>query len=184
LSAGAFALIVAGAAATDRKTALVVPLAVVLYIAWYRPRQVLRLAPLGLVVLVGLVHVAAPGALGFFANVTKAQNSASTTHRESDFTNLEPDVLAHPLLGRGFGTVDPIKQPSQFRINDDEYLDELWQVGVLGLLAFVWMILAPVVIARSAIRSRDPTISSLALATSGGCVAFLVACPLFDALSF
>ncbi len=183
LNAAAFALMVAGALATDRKTALVVPVAVVIYIACYRPRQVLRLAPIGLVVLVGLVHVASPGALGTVLDLHSATTSNSTTHRVGDFTNVAPDVLAHPVIGRGFGTLNP-EQPSQFRINDDEYIDEIWQVGAVGLLAFIWMILAPVVIARTAIRTRGPTVASLALATSGGCVAFLVVCALFDALSF
>ncbi len=54
----------------------------------------------------------------------------------------------------------------------------------MGLLAFMWMILAPVIAARRAIRSREPEIASLALASSSGCVAFLVVCVLFDALSF
>jgi hypothetical protein len=182
LNAGAFALMIAGALATDRKTALVVPVAVVLYIALYRPRQMLRLAPLGLVVLVGIVHFASPGALGTVLAVNQAASSSSTTHRVDDFANVVPDVLAHPVLGRGFGTINT-ERPSQFRINDDEYIDELWEVGFLGLLAFVWMILAPIVIARSAIKARGPT-ASLALATSAACVAFLFACSLFDALAF
>jgi hypothetical protein len=182
-NAAAFALISAGAMATDRKTALLVPVALLVYIAWYRPRQVLRLAPVGLVVLAAVVHVASPGALGTMLNFNRAINSNSTAHRIGDFTDVAPDVLAHPIVGRGFGTLNP-QQPDQFRINDNEYIDELWQVGAVGLLAFIWMILAPVVIARRAIRARGPTIGSLALATSGGCIAFLVACALFDALSF
>lgn len=183
LNAAAFGVMLAGAMATDRKTALIVPIAVVIYFACYRPRQVLRLAPLGIVVLAAAVHFAAPGALGTVLNVNRAETSRSTTHRLGDFTNLAPDVLAHPVLGRGFGTLNPDKS-SEFRINDNEYLDEVWQVGVFGLLAFLWMILAPVALARSAIRTRGPTVASLALASSGGCVAFLVVCALFDALSF
>jgi hypothetical protein len=183
LNAAAFALMFAGAMATDRKTALFVPVAVVIYIACYRPRQVLRLAPLGLLVLVGVVHLASPGALGKVLDLQQAASSDSTTHRILDFTDVEPDIFAHPVLGRGFGTLNP-EQPSQFRINDNEYIDELWEVGVVGLLAFLWMILTPVITARAAIRSRGPTIASLALATSAGCIAFLVVCALFDALSF
>jgi hypothetical protein len=176
-------LLMAGAAvATDRKTALLVPLALLLYTGCYRPRQVLRLVPVGLVVFIGLAHVAAPGTLGTLLNVNADVTSGSTAHREGDFTDLRPDVLAHPLLGRGYGSIVP-DDPSEFRINDDQYLDELWEVGVIGLLAFVWMILAPVVLARSAIRSRGPT-ASLALAASGGCVAFLVVCALFDSMGF
>jgi len=183
LNAAAFVLMVGAALATDRKTALLVPIAVVIYIACYRPRQVLRLAPLALVVLVGAVHFASPGALGTVLNLNRDVNSNSTTHRVGDFTDVAPDVLAHPVIGRGFGTLNP-DQPAQFRINDNEYIDELWEVGVLGLLAFVSMILTPVIIARRAIRSRGRTIGSLALATSGGCIAFLVVSALFDALSF
>jgi len=183
LNSAAFALMVAGAMATDRKTALVVPVAVVIYIGCYRPRQVLRLAPLGLVVLAGLVHVASPGALGTILAVNEAASSDSTTHRVGDFTDVAPDIMAKPVLGRGFGTLNP-EQPSQFRINDNEYIDEIWEVGAVGLLVFVWMILAPVALARSAIRTRGPTVASLALAASAGCVAFFVVCALFDALSF
>jgi hypothetical protein len=183
LNAAAFALMLAGAMATDRKTALLVPLAVVIYIACYRPRQVLRLVPLGLVTLVAVVHFASPGALGSVLSLNKAVNSNSTAHRVGDFTDIAPDVLARPLLGRGFGTLNP-DQPSQFRINDNEYIDELWEVGAFGLVAFLWMILAPVFSARAAIRTRGPTVASLALATSGGCIAFLVVCALFDAFSF
>ena len=183
LNGTAFAVMFAGAMATDRKTALLVPVAVILYIAVYRPRQVLRLAPVGIVVLVGFVHLASPGALGTVLDVNAAVNSNSTTHRVGDFTDVAPDIDAHPLTGRGYGTLDP-DRPQEFRINDNEYIDELWQVGALGLLAFIGMILAPVISARRAIRGRDPTAASLALASSAGCIGFLVVCMLFDALSF
>ncbi len=183
LNAAAFTLMVAGSMATDRKTARVAAAAVLLYITLYRPRQVLRFAPVGLVLLALVVHVAAPGAIGTVANLRAVATSKSTTHRVGDFTDIVPDVLAHPVLGRGFGTLNP-EQPSQFRINDDEYIDELWEVGFVGLAAFLWMIITPIILASSAIRTRGPTISSLALAASGGCVAFLVVCALFDALSF
>jgi O-Antigen ligase len=183
LNAAAFALMLVAAMATDRKTALLVPVAVVIYLALYRPRQILRLLPIGLVVLVGLVHLASPGSLGTLLDLNRALNSNSTTHRASDITNVTPDVLAHPVLGRGFGTLNE-EQPDQFRINDNEYIDEIWQVGVVGLLAYVWMILAPVFTARRAIRARAPDVAALALAASAGCVAFLVVSVLFDALSF
>jgi hypothetical protein len=183
LNGAAFVLMLAGAVATDRKTALLVPLALLVYLTFYRPRQILRYLPVGLVVALGMVHVLAPGALGAVIDVTSAANSNSTTHRAGDFNALSPDEHAHPVLGRGFGTVNE-EEPDDFRINDDQYLDEIWEVGALGLVAYAFMILAPVFAARRAIRSRDPAISSLALAASGGCFAFFVVCALFDALSF
>lgn len=183
LNALAFALMLAGAAATDRKTALLVPVAVVLYFAIYRPRQVLRLAPLGAVLLLLLIHLSSPGAIGSLLSPTSGFESSSTQHRISDFEDVTPDVLAHPLLGRGFGTLDP-EQTNVFRINDDEYVDEIWEVGAIGLAAYLFMILAPVVVVRRAIRSRDPAVAPLALAASAGCVAYFVANALFDAMSF
>jgi O-antigen ligase len=109
--------------------------------------------------------------------------SNSTQHRANDLEDLLPDFLAHPVIGRGFGTIEP-DAPLSFRINDDEYLDEMWQVGIVGLLAYLWMILAPVISAHRAIRTRALPESSLALAAAGGCVAYLVASALFDAFSF
>jgi hypothetical protein len=55
---------------------------------------------------------------------------------------------------------------------------------VAGLLAYMWMILAPVVAARRAIRGRDPTRSLLALAASGGCIGFFAVNALFDTLPY
>ena len=183
LNTAAFALMVAGAMATDRKTALLVPVALIVYIACYRPREMLRLAPVGLIVLVGVIHFASPHSLGTIFNLNRNVNSKSTEHRASDFGNLAPDIKSHPVLGRGFGTIS-YEEPSQFRVNDDEYLDQVWEVGFVGLLAFVSMILAPVFLARKTIRGREPPAASLALAGSAACVAFLAACALFDALGF
>jgi hypothetical protein len=182
LNAAAFALMLAAAAATDRKSALLVPVAIVAYMAFYRPRQVLRLAPIGLVLLVVMVHLASPGALGTLLS-RGAVESSSTTHRIADFTDVEPDILAHPIIGRGFGTLNP-EEPTVFRINDNEYIDELWEVGFVGLAAYLLMIAAPAIVARRAIRAGDPTVAPLALAASAGCVAYLAANGLFDAMSF
>jgi hypothetical protein len=174
-------LLVSGAMATSKRTALVVPFAVILYVTVCRPRQMLRYLPIGLVCGVILVHLASPGSLGEILNPNTT--TLSTAHRSDDLSSLMPDVLTHPALGRGFGTLDP-DQPAQFRINDDEYLDELWEVGFLGLGAYLWLILAPIALARAAIKARDPTTEPLTLGTSAGCVAYLVVNVLFDAMSY
>ncbi|HLI32043.1 MAG TPA: O-antigen ligase family protein [Solirubrobacteraceae bacterium] len=178
----AFVLMLAAGASTDRKSALVVPAAVVLFVAWHRRRQMLRLAPLGAVLLVAMVHLASPGALGTLFS-SETLTSSSTSHRLGDLTNVMPDILAHPLLGRGYGTLDP-EQPRVFRINDNEYIDEIWEDGVAGLIAYLFMILAPIILARRAISGGDALRSSLALAGAAGCVAYLVVNALFDAMSF
>jgi O-antigen ligase len=177
-------LMLAAAAATDRKTALLVPAALILYIALYRPRMLVRFAPAWLLVVPIVIHFAAPGALGALLHPNSAAASGSTTHRLADFSSLTPDLNVHPILGRGYGTTDPATQPENYRINDNQYLDVLDEVGVIGLVAYAWMILSPVVAARRAIRGLDRAAASLALAAAAGCVAFLVLNTLFDTLAF
>jgi O-Antigen ligase len=182
LNAIAFALMLAAAVATERKTAIVVPLAVLVFLFYHRPRQMVRLLPLG-AVLLAFVHIAAPGSLGNVLDINKALNSDSTSHRESDFEAIMPDILAHPVIGQGFATIDTTRE-TESRILDDEYLDELLQVGVIGLVAYLAMILSPILLTRRVIRSGDPLRAPPALAAAAGCVAFLVVNGLFDALSF
>jgi fumarate reductase subunit D len=177
-------LMVVAATATDRKTALIVPIVLLLYVGFYRPRFLLRIAPVCLLLVPLAIHFAAPGALGTILNPGAAAHSDSTTHRIGDFSPVVPDINVHPILGRGYGATDPIGQPSMYRINDDQYVDMIQQVGILGLVAYLWMILAPIVVSRRAIRGRDGPGASLALATSAGCVAFLVVNALFDTMSF
>ena len=181
--AAVFGLLFCAAMSTDRKTAAVVPVMFILYLTWYRRRQLAKFLPLGAVALVAVVHFSAPGALGAIFTSQNA-TSSSTEHRVGDFSGVMPDLLAHPVFGRGFGSFDP-DQPQLFRINDDEYIDEIDEVGIIGLLAYLGMILAPVVAARRTIRSDpDPEMRALALAASAGCIAYLVVNGLFDAMSF
>ena len=170
------------AISTDRKTAVVVPVSMVLYIAWYRRDLARRYLPLGLIMLIPIIHFASPGTLGLVFNENQASNS-STQHRAGDFSSIVPDVLAHPLVGRGYGTLDP-DDPYVFRINDNEYLDEIWEVGLLGVLAYAGMILAPVIAARRTIRYGSHDDSQHALAATAACVGYLVVSALFDAMSF
>ena len=85
----------------------------------------------------------------------RALAAARPNTASGDFSDVAPDMLAHPVIGRGFGTLDS-EQSNDFRINDDEYIDEIWEVGIVGLLAYLFMIMAPVIAARRAIRTRDP----------------------------
>ena len=59
----AASILLAGAISTYRKTALIAPVVVILTLAYFRRRELLRLAPLALVVLVG-IHLLSPGAFG------------------------------------------------------------------------------------------------------------------------
>jgi polysaccharide biosynthesis protein PslJ len=164
-------VILAGAFATQRKSALVVPVAVVVAMVAMRPRQALRLAPVGVVMLLAM-PVIAPGALGSIRNqlfTSQLQQSNSTTGRTQDYAAVQPDLAAHPALGRGYGSYDPHK----YRIIDNQYIGLAIETGFAGVAA-----------ARPAMRSGDPERGPPALAAACAAVAIGVAAALFDVFAY
>jgi hypothetical protein len=174
-------LLFAGAFATFRKSGLLAPLAVIATIAYYRRRELLKLAPVGLAVLV-LVPVLAPGAVATTIGAFSSSGLGSTTvsDRTSDYDAIRPDVWTNLLFGRGWGTYDH----TTYRILDSEVLHRLIEMGVFGLLAYVFMIGSVVVVARSTITERDRTWAPLALIGAAGAVSFGVVSTLYDTMSF
>ncbi|MGC1852491.1 MAG: O-antigen ligase family protein [Solirubrobacterales bacterium] len=175
-------IIVTGALVTQRKSGTVIPAFVLLALFALRPRQLLRLAPFGIVAL-ALAFAVAPGIFSSLQEFGRADSRTSTAGRTSDYPAIVPDLLSNPLLGRGYGTLDSAKS-NTYRILDNEYLGQVYQVGILGLIAFLAMIVTPLFVVRSVLRSDHPMRGPPALAAGAGCLAFGVACVLYDILSF
>lgn len=174
-------LLLGASLATGRKTALVAPVAAFAVLAAYN-RRMLRAAPVALVVLIPAIHFAAPGALGTFGILATAGSSDSTTQRIADYSGITPDILSHPIVGQGYGSLDS-DNTRWYRILDNQYLDVLFQVGILGLLGYLAMVIAPLVTAHGVIRragGRAPPI----VAAAAGCAAYAVVSGTFDAMSF
>jgi O-antigen ligase len=178
----AIGVILAASLATARKTAVVAPLGAIAVLAVYK-RQLLRWLPLVLVLMVPFIHFTSPGALGTVDSLLSAGSETSTQGRTSDYAAIQPDVATHPLLGRGYGTLDP-DNPRWYRILDNEYLGELYQAGFLGMLAYLGMVLAALAVAHRAIRRRSPMRASPLIAAAAGCAAYGVVSATFDAMSF
>jgi hypothetical protein len=151
----AIGLLLAGGVATSRKTSLVAPAAAILLLMAYRPRAVGRsLLTLALVLGV-LVHFTSPGALGSVASQLEPGHVGgvlTTTDRTARYDAVRPDVLRHPLLGRGFQSYDPHK----YRILDNEYLGLLITVGLLGLGAYIAILATVIASAHRTVRSHSP----------------------------
>jgi len=175
-------IIVTGALATQRKSGAVIPAFVLLTLFALRPRQLLRLAPYGVIAL-ALALAVAPGVFSSVQEFGHADSRTSTAGRTTDYPAIVPDLLSHPLLGRGYGTLDS-ERADTYRVLDNEYLGEVFQVGGLGLLAFLAMIVTPLFVVRSVLQSDSPMRGPPALAAAAGCLAFGVACGLYDILSF
>jgi hypothetical protein len=175
-------LIIAGALITQRKSGAVVPAMALLALFVFRPRQLLRLAPFGVVAL-AVAFALTPGIFSTVRELGQTNNQVSTEGRKADYPAVVPDLLTRPVLGRGFGTLDS-ERVDTYRILDNEYLGQVIQVGALGLLAFLGMIVTPLFVARSLLRSDDPVRGPPALAAAAACLAFGVACSLYDILTF
>ena len=174
-------LLLAAMFATYRKSALLAPVSVIATLAYFRRRELLKLAPLALV-LVLLVHVLAPGAIGKTTSQFDPSKLGVTTvsDRSADYDAVRPDLWTHLAFGRGWGSYDH----DTYRILDSELLHRTIEMGLVGLLAFMFMVLAVVAAARKTINSRDPDLAPLALVGAAAAISFGVVSTLFDVLSF
>lgn len=190
LFAGATGVILLGGLATVRKTGTVAPIVSLVVFTAYRPREMLRLAPLGLIVVAASV-TASPGALTGLRFEFNNTSGDSTTGRTDDYDAVQPDLLAHPALGRGYGTYDPkvqrtkVRDRRRHRFLDNEYLLLAIEIGVLGLAAYALIFVSGLLLAHRLARERfDQMRSGPALAAVGAVAVFAIGNALFDVLAF
>ena len=182
LVSGAAVLILFGAMlATYRKSALLAPLTIIIVLAIFRRREMLRLAPLGIGALIAMPLVA-PNALGSIIGQFRPTKLGVSTvsDRVSDYDAIRPDLLSHPLLGRGYGAYEH----TSYRTLDNDLLMRVVETGLIGLSAYVVMLIGVVVIAAPVIRARRPEWAGAALSVAAASAAFLVLSVLFDVMSF
>jgi hypothetical protein len=174
----AAALLLAASVSTERKSGLIGPAAVLLTFAVLRRRQAIRLLPLG-ALLVLVIHVAAPGALGGVSKqLAPSRLSVATVDvRVIRYDASRPDAWTHLALGQGYGTYD-------VRVLDNELLDRLLEGGVLGLGAYLLMLLAVMGVAFARARSRDPDDAMIGLVALSAAAGVLVLSATFDAMGF
>ena len=178
-------LIGAAAVATFRKSGLLAPLAAGVTLVWLARREALRLAPLALVVAL-VLPFASFQALGSVTGQLDAGNLDVPTvgDRVSDYNAVRPDFLSHPLLGAGFGSYEHATNPGENRILDSDLLTRLVEMGVIGLAAFLAMIVVVAATAARMAREREPLTRGPATAIAAAAVAFGVLSAFFDEWSF
>jgi hypothetical protein len=174
------ALLMAAMVSTFRKTALIAPVSVCLTFAYFRRGELLKLAPLG-IVLVLLIQVLSPGALtGVTSQLDRSRLGVTTvSDRTADYDAVRPDLWTHLAFGRGYGSYEH----TSYRLLDMELLRQIIEVGVIGLIVYALMAIAVVAVARGPIRARGPD-APVALAVAAAAVCFLVVSTLFDVMSF
>jgi hypothetical protein len=178
----AMAILFAAMFATERKSSLLAPAAVMLTLAYFRRRELLSLAPLGLVIVV-LVTALSPGAIrGVVNQFVRADNThvATVSDRTADYDAIRPDLWSHLAFGRGYGSYEH----NTYRILDSEILSLGIETGVLGLAAFVLIGLSVILVARKTVALRDPRWSPPALWGVAAGVCLLVVSTLYDLMAF
>jgi O-antigen ligase len=142
-----------------------------------------RLAALGAIV-VGIIgiQVTIPGMVRSLNNLFFAIGTdASTTSRTSAFSNAAPFISAHPLVGTGFGTF----MPNVFFFTDDQYLNSVIEIGLVGALILLALFVTGWVLARAGRRqSRDPETRHLGQCLAASSAVIAVSYATFDALYF
>jgi polysaccharide biosynthesis protein PslJ len=183
LYAIATGLILGASFATIRKTGAVGMGTGLLVLFLYRPRAMLRLLPLGLAALV-IIQFSAPGAVtrvkAQFVGGNLTAEKSTAKGRTRDYESVWPDILQHPVFGRGYGSYTP----DQYRYLDNEYLQRLVETGIVGALAYLLVVLAVVFTAHLTTRSKDPARSATAIAIVAAAAVYGVTNSTYDQLSF
>jgi O-antigen ligase len=172
------ALLIAAVMSTERKSGLLALVAVILTLGFFRRRQLLPLAPLG-VIMVVVVKFLTPGAIGSVTSQLAPSQLATGTvdDRVIRYDAIRPDMWAHLIFGQGFGTYT-------VRVLDNELLSRLVEGGVVGLSAYVLMLLTIVLVAAGLIRRRVPVAASVGLVAACAAASALVLSALYDFMAF
>lgn len=190
----AAAALVVGVLSTVSRTGVVMLLVVGLVFFWLRRREVTRLWPALLPVLV-ITHFAVPGTLGSLKQAFLPQDglvaeqrgsagSCSSSGRVADLAPTLAEVGEKPFLGYGFGTRITTGPDFNACILDNQWLGTLVEVGVFGALAWLLLFLAVLRRLGKAAKSDDSPLGWLLVAVTAGIAAYAVGMFTFDALGF
>lgn len=151
----------------------------ILFPTW--PRAVKIRAMIAAIGLFIAVYALVPGMIGtlryLFANITEDPSAQS---RASSYGLVVDFFLRSPLLGRGFGTFLPT-----YRILDNQYLQLLMDIGLIGLCAFLAVLLSSAGCAFAARRrTTDALQRQLGQALGASVCAGGILTAFFDAFAF
>lgn len=152
---------------------------VVLLPSWPRARR--RVAYIAVVAGLAAVYLLLPGVLGTMLRLFTGISNDDSARSRTDSYGLAFDFIGqHPVFGRGFSTFLP-----SYRILDNQYLGLLIETGVVGVVAFLGLLLTTLVAARRLSRSLpDPRDRSLARSLMATVASAALACATFDAFGF
>ena len=178
-------LILAADLSTQEKTATFAPIAAFIVLAAYK-RQILRWVPVAIIVLIPVIHFAAPGALGGIGQILPTSSSGERRLHGRAGLRLPRGRAGHTqqfgsragLRNHGYPEL-PVTTGSS-TISTSALFSKSASLGLLSYLAIVvfGMATAHGVIRRGGVRAPP------ALAASAGCAAFGLLSATYDAAAF
>ena len=182
-------------ASVSRTSVVMLAVAAVMFLI-LRPRATRRILLPALVLVPLLVHVALPGTLGalktsFFPEgglVADQQRSAGSagSGRLADLGPAFEEAAKTPLFGQAYGSrvVGGESPGENAQILDNQWLKLLLETGVLGLVAWLWFLVAIIRrLSRAAKEDPDPS-GWLFVALASSVTAFAVGMLTLDSFSF
>jgi O-antigen ligase len=158
-------------------------IAILVLVPRWKPQR--RWAAIGLILgSVACFKVIVPGLIGTITNLFASflsDSDSSTQARTVKYGAIVPYLEEHPWFGRGFGTFTP----DLYFFTDNEYMLILAEMGIVGLLAFLALIVTQIhtggAVRRLARTESDRELGQAFLASA---LVALVISATFDALSF
>ena len=153
---------------------------IVLFAGW-NGRQRLRAVLLLPVFLVAL-RLLIPGLLGTIKSLfVYASVDPSISGRTDDYAQAEDYFAQAPILGRGWGTF----LPEMYPLLDNQYIGQVMETGLVGLVALLGLFLVGIFCARGARRrARDEETRSLGQALVAAIAVPMVTFVTFDGFGF
>jgi hypothetical protein len=203
---GAALVIAAGAVATISRTIVLMGLVMIAVALLLRGRKVFRYWPV-LLVMFGVIHLAAPSATGHLYNaffpksgLTTQLNGRAGEVGSGRLADIAPGLRSleeKPVFGHGLGTGNvrgstldtspgAIVDPSTGApiIFDDQYMNSLVSIGILGFVGVLWFVWGGGLRLFLAARRRTGRAGDLVAAFAVAVIGFAGGMFTFDAFAF
>ena len=153
---------------------------VILFVAWDGLRRTVMLIVVPVAAV--LMRIAIPGLLGTIRSLfTGLSGDPSIQGRTDDYAVVGAFISQNPFFGRGFGTF----LPKDFIVLDNQYLGQLVETGVIGLVALIGLFVVGFICARGVRRRAGSTeVEDLAIALSASVAVVGMGFVTFDGLGF
>lgn len=130
------------------------------------------------------IQVMVPGMIrnldGLFMSIGSGTDT-STNSRTSAFSSAGPLIAQHPIFGLGFGTFSP----AVYFFTDDQYLNSIIELGLVGVLTIAALFITGFFTARRIRKhSLDAETRHLGQCMAASCAIILVGLGTFDAFYF